>query len=120
MTLFFCVFQIKIPKGIPAGGIKISVSGKNLAYIQNPQMYVYYKDKMFGSVSKQILFSFIKEHDVDRVRFLVFMAACLKYCAVLCSLIEVDQHLKRCVLSPLSWLLDNGDSTFFLKEECIL
>lgn len=41
--------QIKIPKGIPAGGIRISVSGKNLAYIQNPQMYVYYKDKMFGS-----------------------------------------------------------------------
>ncbi|KAK7867968.1 hypothetical protein R5R35_004968 [Gryllus longicercus] len=41
--------QIKIPKGIPAGGIKISVSGKNLAYIQNPQMYVYFKQKMFGS-----------------------------------------------------------------------
>jgi hypothetical protein len=49
---FVCIFQIKIPKGIPAGGIRISVSGKNLAYIQNPQMYVYYKDKMFGSVSK--------------------------------------------------------------------
>ncbi|PSN58484.1 hypothetical protein C0J52_00769, partial [Blattella germanica] len=31
--------QIKIPKGIPAGGIKISVSGKNLAYIQNPQIF---------------------------------------------------------------------------------
>ncbi|XP_049953527.1 plexin-A4 isoform X2 [Schistocerca serialis cubense] len=41
--------QIKIPKGIPAGGIRISVSGKNLAYIQNPQMYVYYGDKMFES-----------------------------------------------------------------------
>jgi hypothetical protein len=51
---FLCIFQIKIPKGIPAGGIRISVSGKNLAYIQNPQMYVYYKDKMFGGVSKQI------------------------------------------------------------------
>ncbi|XP_066998157.2 plexin A3 [Anabrus simplex] len=41
--------QIKIPKGIPAGGIRISVSGKNLAYIQNPQMYVYYRNKQFGS-----------------------------------------------------------------------
>lgn len=43
--------QIKVPKGIPAGGIKISVTGKNLAYIQNPQMYVYYEQKMFVSVS---------------------------------------------------------------------
>ncbi|XP_046596582.1 plexin-A4 isoform X1 [Neodiprion lecontei] len=41
--------QIKIPKGIPAGGIKISVIGKNLGYVQNPQMYVYYDDKMFVS-----------------------------------------------------------------------
>lgn len=43
--------QIKVPKGIPAGGIKISVTGKNLAYIQNPEMYVYYEGKMFVSVS---------------------------------------------------------------------
>lgn len=43
--------QIKVPKGIPAGGIKISVTGKNLGYVQNPQMYVYYEDKMFISVS---------------------------------------------------------------------
>lgn len=43
--------QIKVPKGIPAGGIKISVTGRNLAYIQNPQMYVYYEQKMFVSVS---------------------------------------------------------------------
>ncbi|XP_063219970.1 plexin-A1 [Bacillus rossius redtenbacheri] len=41
--------QVKIPKGIPAGGIRISVSGKNLAYIQNPQIYVYYKGNMFCS-----------------------------------------------------------------------
>ncbi|KAF5306013.1 hypothetical protein FQR65_LT07506 [Abscondita terminalis] len=41
--------QIKVPKGIPAGGIRITVSGKNLAYIQNPQMYVYYEQKMFFS-----------------------------------------------------------------------
>jgi hypothetical protein len=53
MTHLF-TFQIKIPKGIPAGGIRISVSGKNLAYIQNPQMYVYYKDRMFGSVSNHV------------------------------------------------------------------
>jgi hypothetical protein len=53
---FLWIFQIKIPKGIPAGGIRISVSGKNLAYIQNPQMYVYYRDKMFGSVSKPVCF----------------------------------------------------------------
>jgi hypothetical protein len=51
---FIFIFQIKIPKGIPAGGIRISVSGKNLAYIQNPQMYVYYKDRMFGSVSNYV------------------------------------------------------------------
>ena len=41
--------QMKIPKGIPAGGIKITVSGKNLAVIRSPQMYVYYDDKMFVS-----------------------------------------------------------------------
>jgi plexin A len=41
--------QIKVPKGIPAGGIRISVTGKNLAYIQKPQMYVYYEKKMFIS-----------------------------------------------------------------------
>ncbi|XP_017783638.1 PREDICTED: plexin A3 [Nicrophorus vespilloides] len=40
---------VKQPKGIPAGGIKISVAGKNLAYIQKPQMYVYYEQKMFFS-----------------------------------------------------------------------
>lgn len=43
--------QIKVPKGIPAGGIKISVTGRNLAYIQKPQMYVFYEQKMFISVS---------------------------------------------------------------------
>lgn len=41
--------QIKVPKGIPAGGIRISVTGKNLKYIQSPQMYVYYDHKMFIS-----------------------------------------------------------------------
>lgn len=46
--------QVKVPKGIPAGGIKISVTGRNLAYIQAPQMYVYYEGKMFLSVSCNI------------------------------------------------------------------
>lgn len=41
--------QMKTPKGIPAGGIKIRVTGKNLGYIQSPQMYVYYDEKMFVS-----------------------------------------------------------------------
>lgn len=44
--------QIKVPKGIPAGGIHISVSGRNLAYVQNPQMYVYYNDMMTVSKCK--------------------------------------------------------------------
>jgi plexin A len=43
--------QDKVPKGIPAGGIKISVSGKNLAYIQSPEMYVIYENQKFTSVS---------------------------------------------------------------------
>lgn len=43
--------QIKVPKGIPAGGIKILVTGRNLAYIQKPQIYVYYEGKMFINVS---------------------------------------------------------------------
>jgi plexin A len=67
------MFQIKIPKGIPAGGIRISVSGKNLAYIQNPQMYVYHKDKLFRSVS-------------------IPAAAC----AVLCRAVLCKQSTARC------------------------
>lgn len=35
--------QIKTPKGIPAGGVKITVVGKNFAAIQQPQLYVYYQ-----------------------------------------------------------------------------
>uniref|UniRef100_A0A1B6CQ54 Sema domain-containing protein n=1 Tax=Clastoptera arizonana TaxID=38151 RepID=A0A1B6CQ54_9HEMI len=41
--------QIKTAKGVPAGGIQISVSGKNLLYIQKPQMYVYFNNKIFYS-----------------------------------------------------------------------
>ncbi|XP_055388312.1 plexin-A4 [Condylostylus longicornis] len=39
----------KVPKGIPAGGIKISVKGDQFDYVQNPRMYVYYEDKMWIS-----------------------------------------------------------------------
>ncbi|XP_022901683.1 plexin-A2 [Onthophagus taurus] len=38
--------RVKGPKGIPAGGIRISVTGRNLGYIQHPQMYVYYNQMM--------------------------------------------------------------------------
>jgi len=36
------VTQDKVPKGIPNGGIIITVMGTNLHYIQNPRMYVSY------------------------------------------------------------------------------
>ncbi|GAB0093919.1 Plexin_cytopl domain-containing protein [Sergentomyia squamirostris] len=42
--------QIKVPKGIPAGGIKIAVTGENFGSIQKPQMYVYYEGKTFVSL----------------------------------------------------------------------
>lgn len=35
----------KHPKGIPAGGIKISISGKHLLSIQRPKLYVYNEDR---------------------------------------------------------------------------
>jgi plexin A len=37
------------PKGIPSGGIKVSVHGKNFNSIQSPSIYVYYFDRMFSS-----------------------------------------------------------------------
>lgn len=37
------------PKGIPSGGIKVTVHGKNFNSIQSPNMYVYYRDRMFNS-----------------------------------------------------------------------
>lgn len=39
----------KVPKGTPAGGIRITVVGKNLAYIRQPHIYVVYKGKKFIS-----------------------------------------------------------------------
>lgn len=42
--------HVNISEGVPPGGIKISVVGKNFGYIQKPQMYVLYKQKIFISV----------------------------------------------------------------------
>lgn len=39
----------KIPKGIPAGGVKITVVGRNFKAIQQPSMYVYYDNRQFTS-----------------------------------------------------------------------
>lgn len=42
--------QIKSPKGIPAGGIRIAVVGTQFHTIRKPRMYVYYQEKKFWSV----------------------------------------------------------------------
>lgn len=47
--------QLKVPKGIPSGGIKISITGKNLGFIQKPEMYVYYEGKQYFSQACAIL-----------------------------------------------------------------
>lgn len=39
----------KISKGIPSGGVKITVYGRNFNAIQDPMMYVIYNDKLFTS-----------------------------------------------------------------------
>lgn len=39
----------KVPKGIPAGGVKITVFGLNFKSIQQPSMYVYYDNRQFTS-----------------------------------------------------------------------
>ncbi|KAH8398904.1 hypothetical protein KR222_005983, partial [Zaprionus bogoriensis] len=41
--------QIKVPKGIPAGGIRIAVTGTQFTSIQAPSIYVFYKGKMYVS-----------------------------------------------------------------------
>nr|NP_524637.2 plexin A, isoform A [Drosophila melanogaster]AAF59394.1 plexin A, isoform A [Drosophila melanogaster] len=41
--------QIKVPKGIPAGGIRISVTGTQFTSIQNPNIYVVYNGEMYAS-----------------------------------------------------------------------
>lgn len=46
--------QVKAPKGIPAGGIKILVAGNQFEAIQKPQMYVFYENKMFLSECRVI------------------------------------------------------------------
>lgn len=40
------------PRGIPSGGIVITVDGTNFNVIKEPKMYVVYKGKEFSSVSK--------------------------------------------------------------------
>ncbi|XP_049316006.1 plexin-A2 [Bactrocera dorsalis] len=44
--------QLKVPRGIPAGGIEIAVTGTQFNYIQSPRMYVYYKSEIFYSQCK--------------------------------------------------------------------
>lgn len=39
----------KVPKGIPSGGVKITVMGRNFKSIQQPSMYVYYDNLQFTS-----------------------------------------------------------------------
>ncbi|KRF85332.1 plexin-A2 isoform X2 [Drosophila virilis] len=41
--------QIKVPKGIPAGGIRIIVTGTQFTSIQAPSIYVFYKGQMYAS-----------------------------------------------------------------------
>ncbi|XP_067613977.1 plexin-A2 isoform X3 [Eurosta solidaginis] len=44
--------QLKVPRGIPAGGIEISVTGTQFNYIQSPKMYVWHKNKIYYSQCK--------------------------------------------------------------------
>lgn len=46
-----CYFQRNGPRGIPSGGIIITVDGTNFDVIKEPKMYVVYKEKEFSSVS---------------------------------------------------------------------
>jgi len=39
--------QVKVPKGIVSGGIKVSVNGKNFAFVQAPRLYVYYMNNIY-------------------------------------------------------------------------
>ena len=39
--------QAKIPKGIPSGGINITVVGTNFEYIQEPQMYILHEGQRY-------------------------------------------------------------------------
>ena len=41
--------QSKIPKGIPSGGINITVRGMHFEFIQNPEMYVIHERKRYKS-----------------------------------------------------------------------
>jgi len=41
--------QVKVPKGIPSGGIIVTVGGNNLQYIQEPKMFVRHRDVVHSS-----------------------------------------------------------------------
>jgi plexin A len=50
----------KVPKGIPSGGINITVVGVNFNYIQDPKMYVIYQNKRYtgpcSTVDNKLMF----------------------------------------------------------------
>lgn len=48
------LFQRNGPRGIPSGGIIITVDGTNFDVIREPKMYVVYREKEYTSVSKQV------------------------------------------------------------------
>ena len=45
--------QERLPKGVPAGGITITVRGTNLMVVQTPRMAVQYRGDQYVSVSRQ-------------------------------------------------------------------
>lgn len=50
-TDVLCFLQRNGPRGIPSGGIIITVDGTNFNVIRKPKMYVMYKDKEYTNVS---------------------------------------------------------------------
>ena len=52
----FCISgntgQAKIPKGIPSGGVNITVVGTNFEYIQEPNMYIQHEGVRYNGQCK--------------------------------------------------------------------
>ena len=46
-----CCAQRNGPRGIPKGGVTITVNGEGFGVINSPKIYVVYDDKEFNSVS---------------------------------------------------------------------
>ena len=44
--------QAKIPKGIPSGGVNITVVGTNFEYIQEPNMYIQHEGVRYNGQCK--------------------------------------------------------------------